>query len=379
MERAVPQEVRKQSDTDATRLRVAIAHEWLVGYAGSERCVAEMLDEFPGARLLTTVLDMSAVPPAFHVAEPSFLQHVPGARRHHEWFLPLMPLAWRMHDVVDDVDLVISSSHACAKGVRVGRGIPHLCYCHTPMRYAWNFDAERQRFPAALRPAARLSMRWLRRWDRRTARHVTRFVANSTAVANRILHAFERPADVIHPPVRTDYFTPGGTRDDFFLWVGRFVGYKRPGLAIEAFARLPEQRLLMVGEGPLAPTLSARAPANVTLVGAVGDSRLRDLYRSARSLVHPVDEDFGIAMAEAQACGTPVIALAAGGAADIVEPGRTGWLLPDQSVDGLAAAVRQAAAEELDSQVIAQNAQRFGAARFRREIRAAAIDCAQSR
>ncbi|MDQ3380366.1 MAG: glycosyltransferase [Actinomycetota bacterium] len=378
MERTVPQEVRRQTDTDAARLRVAIAHEWLVGYAGSERCVGEMLEEFPGARLLTTLLDVSAVPPAFRVAEPSFLQHVPGATHHHEWCLPLMPLAWRVRDAVDDVDLVISSSHACAKGVRVGRGIPHLCYCYTPMRYAWNFDAERQRFPAALRPAARLSMGWFRRWDRRTARRVTRFVAISTAVANRILHAFERPADVIHPPVRTDYFTPGGTRDDFFLWVGRFVAYKRPQLPVAAFARLPEHRLLMVGEGPLASTLSARAPSNVTFVGAVDDSRLRDLYRSARSLVYPADEDFGIAMAEAQSCGTPVIALAEGGATDIVEPGRTGWLLPDQSVDGLAAAVRQAAAEELDSQEIAQAAQRFGAARFRREIREAAAECAQS-
>lgn len=222
-------------------------------------------------------------------------------------------------------------------------------------------------------------MGWFRRWDRRTARRVTRFVANSTAVANRILHAFERPADVIHPPVRTDYFTPGGTRDDFFLWVGRFVSYKRPGLAIEAFARLPEHRLLMVGEGPLAPTLSARAPANVTLVGAVDDSRLRDLYRSAKSLVYPADEDFGIAMAEAQACGTPVIALAEGGARDIVESGRTGWLLPDQSLDGLVAAVRRAAVEELDPQAIAHAAQRFGAARFRREMREAASECAGSR
>ncbi|MGI8886682.1 MAG: glycosyltransferase [Gaiellaceae bacterium] len=378
MERTVPQEMHRQADTDAARLRVAIAHEWLVGYAGSERCVAEMLEEFTGARLLTTVLDVSAVPPAFRVAEPSFLQRVPGATRHHEWCLPLMPLAWRMRDAVDDVDLVISSSHACAKGVRVRRGIPHLCYCHTPMRYAWNFDAERERFPAALRPAARLGMGWFRRWDRMTARRVTRFVANSTAVASRIQRAFGRPAEVIHPPVRTDYFTPGGARDDFFLYVGRFVAYKRPELLVAAFARLPKHRLLMVGEGPLASSLSDRATTNVTFVGAVDDSRLRDLYRSARSLVYPAEEDFGIAMAEAQSCGTPVIALAAGGATDIVQPGRTGWLLPDQSVEGLTAAVRRAASEELDSHEIAQAAQRFGAARFRRQIREAANECARS-
>jgi len=381
VEKAMSQEGRMHTRTARGRasLRVAIAHEWLVRYAGSERCVAEMLETFPGARLLTTVMDASAVPAAFRIAEPSLLQHVPGAARNHEWFLPLMPLAWRTHDVVRDVDLVISSSHACAKGVRVERGIPHLCYCHTPMRYAWNFDGEQERFPRAVRPVARASMRWFRRWDRKTALRVTRFIANSTAVAKRIQHAFGRRATVIHPPVRTDYFTPGGERDDFFLYVGRFVSYKRPDLPVEAFARLPEHRLLMVGEGPLAATLSAHATPNVTLLGAVDDRRLRDLYRSARGLVYLAEEDFGIAMAEAQSCGTPVIALAAGGATDIVEHGRTGWLVPDQSVDELTAAVRRAAAEELDSQAIAQTALRFAAARFRQEIREAANECAGSR
>ncbi|MDQ3380894.1 MAG: glycosyltransferase [Actinomycetota bacterium] len=163
-----------------------------------------MLEAFPGAKLLTTIVDASAVPAPLRAAEPSLLQHVPGALRHHEWFLPLMPLAWRLRPIVRDVDLVISSSHACAKGVRVDRGIPHLCYCHTPMRYAWDFDAERERFPRAIRPFARAGMGWFRRWDRKTAERVTRFVANSTAVAQRIQQAFGRTADVIHPPVRTE-------------------------------------------------------------------------------------------------------------------------------------------------------------------------------
>ena len=381
MTTTVRQEERDPASADRGResLRVAIAHEWLVRYAGSERCVAEMLEAFPDARLLTTIMDGQAVPQTFRRAQPSFLQHVPGATRHHEWFLPLMPVAWKLRPIVRDVDLVISSSHACAKGVRAERGIPHLCYCHTPMRYAWDFDSERDRFPRAVRPLARAGMSWFRRWDRKTAERVTHFVANSTAVAQRIQNVFARSAQVIHPPVRTDYFTPGGTREDFFLYVGRFVGYKRPDLVVEAFAGLPEHRLVVVGDGPFGSTLVARATPNVSFHGVVDDDGLRDLYRSARALVYPVDEDFGIAMAEAQACGTPVIGLAAGGATDIVEPGRTGWLLREQSVDELRTTVRRAAAEGLDATRITRSAQRFSSARFRREIQAAAAACVESR
>ena len=357
-------------------LRVAIAHEWLVSYAGSERCVAEMLRVFPGARLLTTMVEPSALPAVLRDAQPSLLQHAPGSRRHHEWFLPLMPLAWRLRAVVRDVDLVISSSHACAKGVRVEAGTPHLCYCHTPMRYAWHFDDERERFPPAIRPFARAGMGWFRRWDRKTAERVTHFVANSSAVARRIEHAFTRSAQSIHPPVRTGFFTPDGERDDFFLYVGRLVGYKRPDLVVGAFADLPRHRLLVVGEGPLGPALAAAATPNVSFLGTVDDERLRDLYRSARAFVYPVREDFGIAMAEAQACGTPVIGLADGGATDIVEPGVTGWLVRGQSAGELRAAVGRAVAEELDAAEIARSAQRFSAARFRREIGEAAAECA---
>ena len=349
-------------------VRVAIAHEWLVRYAGSERCVAEMVGAFPGARLLTTLVERSALPPLLRDAEPSLLQRVPGATRHHEWFLPLMPLAWRFRRPVSNVDIVISSSHACAKGVRVEPGTPHLCYCHTPMRYAWSFEAERGRFPAPIRPLARSGMRWFRRWDRRTAERVTRFVANSSAVARRIESAFGRSADVIHPPVRTEFFTPGGDRGDAFLYVGRLVAYKRPDLVVSAFAGLPEHRLVVVGEGPLRPSLTAAATANVSFLGSVDDERLRDLYRSSRALVYPAEEDFGITMAEAQACGTPVIGLAAGGAPDIVDPDVTGVLVREQSVEEVRAAVRRAAEEAFDSETISLRAQRFSSPRFRREI-----------
>jgi glycosyltransferase involved in cell wall biosynthesis len=289
-----------------------------------------------------------------------------------------MPLAWRLRRELRDLDLVVSSSHACAKAVNVEAGTPHLCYCHTPMRYAWQFELERERFPAAIRPFARRGMGLFRRWDRSTARRVTSFVANSRAVADRIRAAYAREAEVIHPPVRTELFTPGGEREDLFLYVGRLVSYKRADLVVEAFAELPYQ-LVVVGEGPLRAGLEPRATPNVTFVGAVDDERLRDLYRAARALVYPAYEDFGIVMAEAQACGTPVIGLAAGGALDIVDPGATGWLIESQSVQALQAAVRRAVAEPLPAAPIAARAQRFSRGRFREQFRAAALACAEGR
>ena len=245
--------------------RVAIAHEWLVRYAGSERCVDELLVAFPGAEVLTTVVNPSAVPARLRGARPSALQHVPGATSHHEWLLPLMPLAWRMMAPPSGVDAVVSSSHACAKAVPVEDGTPHLCYCHTPMRYAWDFGAERERFPRGSRTAARGLMAWFRRWDRATAARVTRFVANSRAVASRIQRHYGRRAQVVPPPVRTDFFTPGGERGEGFLYVGRLTGYKRPDLVVDAFRGLP-YRLTVVGKGAMAPALRARATPNVEFI-----------------------------------------------------------------------------------------------------------------
>jgi glycosyltransferase involved in cell wall biosynthesis len=348
-------------------MRVAIAHEWLVSYAGSERCVEQIREVFPGSRLLTTVIDPAVVPPTLRDAEPSLLQRLPGAFTHHEWLLPLMPAAWRFRDPVSDVDAVISSSHACAKAVAIRPQIPHLCYCHTPMRYAWDFGSEAGRFPAPVRLVARMGMVWLRRWDRRTAERVTQFVANSSAVAGRIKRFYGRPARVIHPPVRTTFFTPGGERNEFFLHVGRLVSYKRADLVVDAFKGLPFQ-LVVVGSGQLESRLRARASDNVTFLGEVADEELRDLYRGARALVFPANEDFGIVMAEAQACGTPVIAFADGGAVDIVDQGVTGWLISRQTVGDLQRAIEHAAHEGLDPSVIREKAERFSEQRFRDEI-----------
>lgn len=373
-------------------MQIAIAHDWLVRYAGSERVVEELLNAFPGSRLMTTIIDRGAIPNTLASAEPSFLGRVPGASRHHEWLLPLMPLSWRIRKPVHGVDAVVASSHACANAVRLAESIPLVSYCHTPMRYAWDFEAERERFPGPLRVPARVAMKGFRRWDRRVAEHVTRFVANSSAVARRIADSYGREADVVHPPVDTVFFTPAGDRGERFLYVGRLTGYKRPDVVVEAFVGLP-YGLDVVGEGTQLERLRATAPPNVTFLGSVSPASLRDLYRRARALVYPVDEDFGIAMAEAQACGTPVIGLATGGAVDIVEHGRTGLLVGRQDVDSIRAAVVSTMTCAFSRDDIRANAERFSAARFRdamrrivsevvadaRERESAIHDCTRSR
>ncbi len=345
-------------------LRVVVAHDWLVRYAGSERVVEQLLQTFPGARLVTTLVNPGALPSSLRRAEPSLLNRVPGIRAHHEWALGLMPLAWRLRPPVSDADAVVASSHACAHAVRATPGTPIIAYCHTPMRYAWDFGSEKGRFPTAVRPGARLAMRAFRRWDRNTAAGVTHFVANSSAVASRVTAYYGRTADVVHPPVRTTFFTPSGERGDRFLYVGRLTGYKRPDIAVDAFAGLGAE-LDVVGEGPMFDRLRSSAGPNVRLLGSVSDAELRDLYRQARALVFPVNEDFGITMAEAQACGAPVIGLAAGGALDIVEHGVTGWLIRRQNVDELRHAIRTAVTTDLEEKTIRASAERFSEERFR--------------
>lgn len=356
----------------ATPATIAIAHDWIVTYAGSERVVRELLNAFPGSRLLTSVVNREKVPAELGRAEPSFVQHIPGALTHHEWMLPLMPLAWRLREPLGGVDAVVSSSHACAKAVRVQVGTPHLCYCHTPMRYAWDFASEETRFPPAVRPAANRLMGAFRRWDRSTSARVTHFVANSHAVADRIHRHYGRRADVIPPPVDTEFFTPDpdNAGGDAFLYVGRLVSYKRADLAVEAFAGLP-YRLVVVGEGHLKAELMAKATPNVEFVGKVDDEELRNLYRRSRAMVFPADEDFGISMAEALACGTPVISVARGGALDIVEPGLSGVLAEPDDVGSLRRAIRELAEGTWDRAAIRARAENFSAANFRDRMTAA--------
>ncbi|MDD7966805.1 glycosyltransferase [Actinomycetospora lemnae] len=353
---------------------VVVAHDWTIKYAGSERVVEQLLELYPDAPLITSV---AADPPLPFLqnrqVRKSPLQRAPRASKNYEYYLPVMPLAWRMVGQVSEVDAVVSSSHACAHAIRVHPHVPQLNYCHTPMRYAWDFESEKHRFPVGSRSLAKQLMRAFRRWDRRKAQTVTKYVANSSAVATRIEKFYGRAASVIHPPVDVDYFSPttgSKIHEPYFLYVGRLVSYKRADLAVEAFADLP-YRLVVVGEGHLSARLRATATPNVSFRGGVSKSELRELYRHATALVFPADEDFGITMAEAIACGTPVISLARGGALDIVEPGQNGWLMERPTSSALAHLARVAVESSLPATEVSSSSQRFAPAVFKEKMAAA--------
>jgi glycosyltransferase involved in cell wall biosynthesis len=364
--------------------RIAVVHDWLWDFAGSERVLAEILRCLPQADLFALIDRMpeaERAPLGGRRARTSFLQGMPGAGRHRAWYLPLMPIAIEQLDVTG-YDLVISSSHTVAKGVIVAPDTLHLCYVHSPMRYAWDQQFEYLRAEHAESGLKSLLLRGLlhrlRLWDHRSAAGVDHFAANSAFVARRIAKAWRRDAEVIHPPVDVDFHVPGaagGTaRDDYYVAVSRLMGYKRVDLLVEAFRELPDRRLLVVGDGPELRRLKSLAGANVAFAGHLPAAQLLEHLQRARAFLFAAVEDFGIAPVEAMACGTPVIALARGGAAETVagldarQP--TGVLFAEQSAAAVARAVREfeASAQRITPQACRERAERYSAARFRSEF-----------
>jgi glycosyltransferase involved in cell wall biosynthesis len=362
--------------------RIALVHEWLLDYAGSERVLAEMLRCFPQAELFALVDHMSAADRA-HLggkrATTTFLQRMPGVVSRLRYYVPLMPIAIEQLDLTG-YDLVISSNHAVAKGVIVSPDALHISYVHSPMRYAWDLQHVYLREEGMERGVRGLLLRWLlhrlRLWDHRAAAGVDCFAANSQFVARRILKAYRREAHVIYPPVDTGFFRPEGARDDYYVAVSRLIGYKRVDLLVEAFRQLPERRLVIVGDGPQLSALKARAPANVELAGYLRAEAMREKLQRARAFVFAAVEDFGITPVEAMACGTPVIALRRGGAAETVVgldgQAPTGVFFEEQTAAAVAAAVRsfEQNAQRISQEACRQRAERYSAARFRNEFTA---------
>jgi glycosyltransferase involved in cell wall biosynthesis len=357
---------------------VALVHDWLTGMRGGERVLEELVGLFPDADVFTLV-HVPGATSAVIDARPirtSFLSRIPGIGRHYRMWLPLFPTAIERLDL-SGYDRVVSCSHAVAKGVRTPDRAHHVCYCLTPMRYVWD---QQQAYlgRGVKRLAAAPLTAYLRRFDRRTSscERVDRFVSISTAVQERIARHYGRESRIVHPPVATDRIRPSGADpQDFDLLVGGFVPYKREDVAIEAFRRLG-RRLVVAGDGPGRRRLAAGAPENVVFVGRVSDSELTRLYADCRALVHPQDEDFGIAAVEAQAAGRPVIALGRGGARDTVRPlggagaTPTGIWFDDQNPGSLEQAVHvfEKQEAEFDPQAIRRWAEGFSRERFRREI-----------
>lgn len=363
-------------------MRVALVHDWLTGLRGGEKCLLEFARLFPQADLYTLVHVPGATSPAIDALRvyQSPLGRLPGAARHYRKLLPLFPWAARRLGV-EGYDLVISSSHAVAKGVSITPGTPHLCYCFTPMRYVWD-QADAYLGRGARRRLARPLVSYLQRFDRATSGpdQVSRFVAISRAVAERIRRHYGRDASVVHPPVDVERIRPSGAApEDFYLLVGAFVPYKKEALVVEAF-RGSRRRLVVAGDGPGRAALQAGAPPNVEFRGRVTDAELAGLFARCRALVHPQDEDFGIAAVEAQAAGRPVIAFGRGGALETVvgfhekrreeDPAPTGLFFDEQTPEALRRALDrfEACSGTFDPRSIRRHAEQFSAPRFRAEI-----------
>ncbi len=351
---------------------VALVHDWLTGQRGGENVLAAMAKLFPAAPVYTLFHFPGSVLPEIerHPIVTSFLQRAPGLETWYRYYLPLFPLA--VEDLpVGDHRLVLSTSHCVAKSVRRGRGALHICYCHTPMRYAW--DQEGAYFGADRGPlgwAKRRVLAGLRRWDAATAGRVDHYLANSTFVAERIRRYYGRDAAVLPPPVAVDYFhpEPGGSRGDYLLMVAALAPYKKVDVAIQACERAGA-RLVVVGEGPERGRLERLAGPAVRLAGRVEADELRALYRGARAFLQPGVEDFGIAAVEALACGTPVIALGAGGILDIVVDGDHGVFFAQDTPEAIAAAIDKAGRMEFNSVNLRGRAETFSADRFTRRLR----------
>jgi glycosyltransferase involved in cell wall biosynthesis len=356
--------------------RIGIVHDWLDTWRGGENVLAELLGMYPGAEVFTLVDFLPTerrAALAGATVSTSFLQHLPAARRHFRAYLPLFPSGVRSLDV-SRCDIVISVSHAVAKGVATRPDQLHLCYCLTPVRYAWDLrpaylETVQGRIPRAM--LGRVLDR-LRRWDAAMSRDVDVFVAISRHVRERIRRCYGREATVIHPPVDVDYFTIAepAPRDAPYVTASRWVPYKRIDLIVAAFAALPGRRLIVAGDGPDAVRIRRSAPPNVQFVGELDRAALRELLRSARAFVFAADEDFGMLPVEAQACGTPVIAYGRGGALETVRPrgtpGATGILFDRQDPAAIADAVRTfEAGPPISPADCRAQAERFSQARFR--------------
>ena len=389
-------------------LRVVLVHDWLTGMRGGEKVLEAMCRQWPGANLHTLLHRRGSVSRAIEQLpiRTSFLQWFPAVHRYYRYLLPFMPLAvnWRL----PQCDLVVSSSHCVAKGLPVPKGVPHICYCHTPMRYAWGLrdqyfggrgrrgEGEKGRkgeresegglsplLPSSLSPFLPLTA-WIRNrildrlrlWDRRTAQGVTHFVANSRVVQNRILEYYGRDSVVIHPPVDTDFYCPAAVeREDYYLVFSALAPYKRLDLALSACNRL-KRRLIVIGSGQDAKKLRRLAGPTVEFLGWQPDETVRDHLRRCRALLFPGEEDFGIVPLEAQACGTPVIAFGRGGATETVVPiggdwqGRpsppTGIWFDEQTPECLAEAIELLEKEQghLDPSALRRHASSFDGRRF---------------
>jgi glycosyltransferase involved in cell wall biosynthesis len=353
-------------------VRLAIVHDYLNQYGGAERVLDALHGLYPAAPVYTSMYDATRMPGSYRRLDirTSFMQRLPGVTTHHQAYLPLYPIAFESFDL-SGYDVVLSNSSAWCKGVVVPPGTMHVCYCLTPMRWAWRYQdyVERERLGRAARFGLPAAMTALRIWDVTSSQRVDHFIAISREVAARIKKYYQRPSTVIYPPVETGRFQTDQPPGSYYLVVSRLIPYKRVDLAIEAFNRLGLP-LKIVGDGRDRSELARRARPNIEFLGRVSDSEVVKLVQACRAFVFPGQEDFGIAPVEAQAAGRPVVAFGAGGALDTVIDGHTGVLFEHQTTEGLEAAVRRLETLVLDPSQMVEQARKFDSSVFRRELAA---------
>ncbi len=359
-------------------MKIAIVHEWLTTYAGSEKVLEAMLAEYPQADVFTLIDFLpekhgSVISP--RVVGTSFMQRIPFVRHLYRYLLGVMPFAVEQYDL-SKYDVIISNCHSVAKGVITGPDQMHICYCYTPMRYAWDLQnqylKESNLFGGPRGLIARLILHRMRLWDMRTAPGVDHFIACSRYIGRRIKKIYRRDSSVIYPNVAVDDFVfSQAPREDFYFTSSRMVPYKKIHLIVEAFSKMPDKRLVVIGEGPQFKRIKALAGKNVTLLGYQPFPVLLSHLQRAKAFIFAAEEDFGIAPLEAQACGTPVLAFARGGASETVVDGVTGLHFHEQSAEAICDIVRtfEARPTSFDPVRIRAHAERFSTQQFRRQFR----------
>ena len=353
-------------------MKICLVHDWLTSYGGAELVLKTMLEIWPDAPIYTLVYNPEGSCKEIIQSTQvhgSFINKFKRAKRNHRTFLPLMPLAIEQFDL-SGYDVVISSSHAVAKGVITGPDQLHISYVHTPIRYAWDLQHQYLTDAGLTRGLkgfmARALLHYIRLWDIRTVSGVDFYLANSHFVAQRIWKYYKREATVIHPPVEISRFTPKAEKENFYLTVSRLVPYKKIDLIVNAFRQMPDKQLVVIGDGPEMKKLSAIATPNIKLMGFLDNESTASYMQNAKAFIFAAEEDFGIVPVEAQACGTPVIAYGKGGVLETVIEGETGFYFDEQTPESLIAAIQQfEAAPPLNSQTIRRNAERFDKERFK--------------
>lgn len=359
-------------------MKTALIHEWLVNYAGSEKVLESFTNIWHDADVYTLVdfLDDDLREIILKGKNPrtSFIQHLPYARKQHRKYLPLFPKAIESFNL-SKYDLILSSSHAVAKGVRTKKDQLHICYCHTPMRYIWD-EAEHYLSEANLNRgikglAAKMTMKYLRKWDVKSAKNVNYFIANSKHIAKKIKRIYNRDSDVIYPPVDVNKFSLVTKKEDFYLTASRLVPYKRIDLIVDAFAKMLDKKLVVIGSGPEKEKILAKATPNVDVIGYQDFESLRDYMQKAKAFVFAAEEDFGIIVVEAMACGTPVIAGNYGGTAETVINGITGILFEKQSVESMVDAVKRfdLISRSINYKAVRNHSENFSRDNFEKKIK----------